>query len=335
MGHGHYQKGSIAVRVLEFGDDHRADIYQQKFRQAFTFRALPGVIPADTDCYRLIHGEGDGLPGLVVDVYNNTAVIQAHSFGMAADREAIASALLDSGNGRIRFIYFRDAASGKGEWLTGEQEGSLMVREYGMLFEVDIRAGQKTGFFLDQRENRNMLGQWCRGRKVLNTFCYSGGFSVSALKHGAELVHSVDASSSAIELCRRNLRHNGFDDSVHACTAADTFQFLERSDVVYDVIVLDPPAFAKHKDARHQAMKGYQRINAEAMRRIGPDGILFTFSCSQVVDRQLFYDTVMSAAIAAGRDARVLAHLSQPPDHPVSAFHPEGSYLKGLVLHIR
>lgn len=335
MGYGHYQKGSIAVRMLEFGEKHDDDVYQQKFSQAYSFRSLPGVIPSDTDCFRLIHGEGDGLPGLVVDIYGYTAVVQAHSFGMATDRARIGAAIMETSAGRIESIWFRDAASGSGEWLVGEHTGELLVREYGNIFEVDIRAGQKTGFFLDQRENRRLLGDWCRGRKVLNTFCYSGGFSVYALRHGAELVHSVDASSAAIDLCRRNLRHNGFDDALHTCTIADTFDYLQQAETRYDVIILDPPAFAKHKDARHQAMKGYQRLNAEAIRRIGEDGILFTFSCSQVVDRQLFYDTVMSAAIVAGRDARVLAHLSQPPDHPVSVFHPEGSYLKGLVLHIR
>jgi len=335
LGWGHYQKGSITVRVLEFGDTLSPDLYGQRIKDACQIRQLSGVIPSGTDCYRLIHGEGDGLPGLVVDVYGSVAVVQAHSTGMARDCERISEALLTSGPAAIKSVYFRNTSEEKGKWISGESNGPLTVLENGHRFEVDVEKGQKTGFFLDQRENRELLGRFCSGKKVLNTFCYSGGFSVYALKNNAALVHSVDASAAAVQLCRQNIKLNGFDPTHHGCYEQDTFAFLRSSSEQYDVIILDPPAFAKHKDARHQAMKGYQRLNAEAISRIGSDGILFTFSCSQVVDRQLFYDTVMSAAIASGRDVRVLAHLSQPPDHPVSAFHPEGAYLKGLVLHIR
>lgn len=335
LGWGHYQKGSITVRVLEFGETLRADLYHHRIKEAWRMRQLPGVIPSATDCFRLIHGEGDGLPGLIVDVYGSVAVIQAHSAGMTRDSERISEALLSSGPAEIKSVFFRSTSEEQGKWMVGQNIGTLTVHENNHKFEVDVEKGQKTGFFLDQRENRELLGRYSSGKKVLNTFCYSGGFSVYALKHGASLVHSVDASASAIQLCRRNLELNGFDASQHSCFEQDTFSFLRSSSEQYDVMVLDPPAFAKHKDARHQAMKGYQRLNAEAISRIAEDGILFTFSCSQVVDRQLFYDTVMSSAIASGRDVRVLAHLSQPPDHPVSAFHPEGAYLKGLVLHIR
>lgn len=331
---GHYQKGSISIRILEFGPSTDEEIYVRRLRNALALRESTGVLPPETDCFRLIHGEGDGLPGLVIDVYASVAVIQAHSAGMTRDASAIASALEKVLGKRIDGIYFRSTSSESGQWLLGERSDAVRVRECGNWFEVDVARGQKTGFFLDQRENRQIFGRYAAGRKVLNTFCYSGGFSIYALQQGASLVHSVDASASAIELCRRNLSINGFDPEQHACFAADTFQFLQNSETDYDVIVLDPPAFAKHKDARHQAMKGYQRLNTEAMKHIRSGGILFTFSCSQVVDRQLFYDTVMSAAIASGRNARVLAHLSQPADHPVSAFHPEGAYLKGLILHI-
>lgn len=331
---GHYQKGSISIRILEFGPQTDDSLYIRRLSSALALRRTPGVIPPETDCYRLVHGEGDGLPGLVIDIYAKVAVIQAHSAGMAQDASAIAAAIQNVFGAEIESVYFRSTAQESGHWLIGGHTGSVSVLEYGNRFEVDVAGGQKTGFFIDQRENRKLLGQFSAGRKVLNTFCYSGGFSVYALQHGARLVHSVDASAGAVELCRRNLSVNGFDPLEHTCTAEDTFRFLSQADSDYDVIILDPPAFAKHKDARHQAMKGYQRLNAEAMKRIGSGGILLTFSCSQVVDRQLFYDTVMSSAIASGRNVKVLAHLSQPADHPVSAFHPEGAYLKGLVLQV-
>ncbi len=220
------------------------------------------------------------------------------------------------------------------EYLLGMGAVPHIVLEYGNKFYVDWEEGQKTGFFLDQRENRNLLRNFVREKNVLNTFCYTGGFTVSALSAGAALVHSVDASQKAVDLTRRNIELNGFNANVHQCFALDTFDFLKDRSGLYDVIVLDPPAFAKHRDARHQAVRGYQRLNTEAFKAIRAGGILFTFSCSQVVDRQLFYDTIVAAAIQAGRRIKVLHHLSQPADHPVSIFHPEGEYLKGLVLYV-
>lgn len=334
MGYGHYQKGSITIRMVIFGENFNPDVYNEKVAGAIDFRRSINLPDEKTTAWRLIHGEGDGLPGLVIDVYDNVAVVQAHDAGMSADRQHIAGALMKNLADRITAVYFRDTNSEAGQYISGSATSPGEVLEHGNRFMVDWEHGQKTGFFLDQRENRSLLSEYSQGRRVLNTFSYSGGFSVYALKGGAALVHSVDASASAIALCEENIRRNGFDPAVHKCFTTDTFEFLKKGETQYDLIVLDPPAFAKHKDARHQAMKGYQRLNAEAMKVIATGGILFTFSCSQVVDRQLFYDTVMSSAIHAGRQARVIGHLSQPPDHPVSAFHPEGAYLKGLILHI-
>ena len=334
LGRGHYQKGSITVRLITFGKEEATAIYHRRISEALRLRQVPGIIPPDTNCFRLIHGEGDGLPGLVVDVYDRTAIIQSHSAGMSRDKAFIARALTTLDGLKIEAVYFRDTLTEGGEYLAGKQSEQKIVSENGCLFTVDWEQGQKTGFFLDQRDNRALLGQYSKGKKVLNTFCYTGGFTVYALKANASLVHSVDASASAIELCEQNIRLNGFDPAVHKCFAEDVFKFLQGGEEKYDVIVLDPPAFAKHREAKHQAMKGYQRLNLEAMRIIGSDGIIFTFSCSQVVDRQLFYDTVMSAAMLSGRAVRVLGHLSQPADHPVSAFHPEGAYLKGLILQV-
>jgi len=334
IGFGHWQKGSISVRMVLFGRDFYSDIYKQKVAEAIRFRKSISLPDAQTNAWRLIHAEGDGLPGLIVDIYDRVAVVQAHDAGMSADKDHIAEAVRLNLGDSITAIFFRDTNADSGHYIYGAAAAPAEVSEHGNKFLIDWEHGQKTGFFLDQRENRALLSTFARGRKVLNTFSFSGGFSVYALKGGAELVHSVDASSSAISLCVQNIRLNGFDPDVHRCYEEDTFDFLRSSESIYDLIVLDPPAFAKHKDARHQAMKGYQRLNAEAMKVIAPNGVLFTFSCSQVVDRQLFYDTVMSSAIQAGRQARVIAHLSQPADHPVSAFHPEGAYLKGLILHI-
>lgn len=335
---GHYQKGSITIRVLSFGksrpDEH---FWIQKFQAARQLR-LSASLPNDvTNCYRLIHGEGDGLPGLVIDVYHGAAIVQAHSAGMHTDRNEIAAALQAVFKNDLKAIYFKSAAKenlNEGEYLFGMQALPHIVHEHNQKFYVDWEVGQKTGFFLDQRENRKLVGEFSKGKTVLNTFCYTGGFSIYALAHGAALVHSVDASEKAIELTRKNLELNGYDHHLHRCFAEDTFDFFKRKEHDYDVIILDPPAFAKHKEARHQAMKGYQRLNAEAMKVIKSGGILFTFSCSQVVDRQLFYDTIVSAAIQTGREIKVLHHLSQPADHPVSIYHPEGEYLKGLVLYV-
>jgi 23S rRNA (cytosine1962-C5)-methyltransferase len=339
LGYGHYQAGTIAVRVLSFATDIKnEEFWEQKIRAAHTLRSSTGVISEDTNAFRLIHGEGDGLPGLIIDVYNGVAVMQAHSTGMHRDRSAIASAVKAILGDSISAVYYKSLSTGPGksesEYLLGMAAAPHVISEHGNRFYVDWEEGQKTGFFLDQRENRKLLGSLSKGKTVLNTFCYTGGFSVYALHAGAKLVHSVDASEKAIDLTRKNIELNGFSAVEQGCFDADTFDFLKDNKASYDLIVLDPPAFAKHKDAKHQAMKGYQRLNAEAMRRIQPGGIIFTFSCSQVVDRQLFYDTVVSAAIQSGREIKVLNHLSQPADHPVSMYHPEGEYLKGLVLYV-
>jgi 23S rRNA (cytosine1962-C5)-methyltransferase len=339
LGYGHYQKGTITVRAISFYKDiPSANLYSEKIKKAHEQRISTLVISNFTNAFRLIHGEGDGLPGLIIDMYNKVAVMQAHSTGMHNDRHEITKALQEVLGDGLHAIYYKSLSTGKtkteNEYLFGMAAVPHTIIEHGNQFYVDWEEGQKTGFFLDQRENRKLLGEYSVGKKVLNTFCYTGGFSVYALQNKATKVHSVDASEKAVELTRKNLELNGFDSNENLCTVADTFDFIRDKQNEYDVIVLDPPAFAKHKEAKHQAMKGYQRLNAEAMRIIKPGGIIFTFSCSQVVDRQLFYDTVVSSAIQAKRNIKVLHHLSQPADHPVSIFHPEGEYLKGLVLFV-
>jgi 23S rRNA (cytosine1962-C5)-methyltransferase len=344
LGFGHYQNGSIAVRILSFeSESPGADFWVTRLRGALRLRASAGL-PSDwINAFRLIHAEGDGLPGLVIDFYDGVAVVQAHSVGMHEDRMAIAEALQDVLAENCKAIFYKsqstlpsklkDAAS-NGYLVEGMGVVPHVILENKNKFLVDWEEGQKTGFFLDQRENRKLLGDFSTGKTVLNTFCYTGGFSVYALQARAKLVHSVDSSEKAIDLTRKNLELNGFNSDHHECFAIDTFEFLKDKQDRYDVIILDPPAFAKHRDARHQAVRGYQRLNAEAMKVIRKGGIIFTFSCSQVVDRQLFYDTIVSAAIQAGKQIKVLHHLSQPADHPVSIFHPEGDYLKGLVLYV-
>lgn len=340
LGFGHYQKGTITVRMISFGALAPGNsLYRTRIHSAFKLRQKSSVMNEFTNAFRLVHGEGDGLPGLIVDVYDKVAVIQSHSSGMFEDRKQIAEAIkyvLHEENGyEISAVYLKSLTEkSQSEYLLGMAGVPHTILEHGNKFFVDWEEGQKTGFFLDQRENRKLLGELARGKHVLNTFCYTGGFSVYALQQEALAVHSVDASEKAIELTRKNLVLNGFDPHVHLCTASDTFEFIKDKKNVYDLIILDPPAFAKHKDARHQAVKGYQRLNAEAMKIIKPGGIIFTFSCSQVVDSKLFYDTVVSAAIQSGRQIKVMHHLSQPADHPVSLFHPEGEYLKGLVLYV-
>lgn len=343
LGFGHYQNGSISIRVLAFGDQVPSEnFWQEKLSKALRARNSSGLPTAQTNAFRLIHGEGDGLPGLIVDFYDGVAVVQAHDAGMHIDRKEIAQGLQDVLGDGLKSIYYKSHGTLPGnlrdthedEYLLGMGAVPHVVVENGNKFMVDWEEGQKTGFFLDQRENRRLVGDFSNGKKVLNTFCYTGGFSVYALNAGAELVHSVDASEKAIDMTRKNLELNGFSSKVHRCFAQDTFDFLKEEREDYDVIILDPPAFAKHRDARHQAVKGYQRLNTEAMKAIKPGGIIFTFSCSQVVDRQLFYNTIVSSAIHAGRQIKVLHHLSQPADHPVSIFHPEGEYLKGLVLYV-
>ncbi|MFM8741940.1 MAG: class I SAM-dependent rRNA methyltransferase [Cytophagales bacterium] len=339
LGFGHYQKGTITVRIIVFGEETPADtIWAGKIGKAYHQRRATNVVSAFTNGFRLVHGEGDGLPGLIVDLYNKVAVVQAHSAGMHNDRHKISDAIREVLGDGVTAVYYKSPSVGKiqpeKEYLFGMAAVPHIMVEHGYQFFVDWEEGQKTGLFLDQRESRKLLGEFCDGKKVLNTFCYTGGFSVYALQNKAKVVHSVDASEKAIELTRKNLELNGFSAEDNGCFAEDTFDFIRDKQGEYDVIVLDPPAFAKHKEAKHQAMKGYQRLNAEAMRIIKPGGVIFTFSCSQVVDRQLFYDTIVSSAIQAKRSIKVLHHLSQPSDHPVSIFHPEGEYLKGLVLWV-
>ncbi len=340
---GHYSAGnSIAVRLFSFEKtDVGLNFWKKRLGQAFTYRTKVGLIgKPETTCFRLVHAEGDGLPGLIIDVYGNTAVVQCHSVGMHRERQFIAEALLEIGGGVVTSIFDKSketlppnyAATISNGYLGGKAAGNE-VNENGHQFFVDWEIGQKTGFFLDQRDNRQLLGRYVEGKSVLNSFCYSGGFSVYALAAGANLVHSVDVSEKAIDWTKRNLLLNGFDPMKHACQAEDVQKYLQDCPV-YDVMVVDPPAFAKNISKRHNAVQGYKRLNVAAIKKLAPGGILFTFSCSQVVDRELFYNTIVSAAIEAGRQVRVMHHLSQPADHPVSLFHPEGAYLKGLVLYV-
>ena len=318
------------------------DFWATKIRNALQIRNSASLPSDSINAFRLIHGEGDGLPGLIVDYYNGIAVMQAHSAGMHQDRMKIAESLQIILKTELKAIYYKSQTtlprkSQEGladEYLFGMSAVPHLIHENGNKFFVDWEEGQKTGFFLDQRENRDLLSSYAGGKNVLNTFCYTGGFSIYALAAKAALVHSVDSSEKAIALARKNIELNGFSETDNPCFAEDVFEFLKDKQNQYDVIVLDPPAFAKHREARHQAVKGYQRLNVEAMKMIKSGGIIFTFSCSQVVDKKLFYDTVVSAAIQAGRQIKVLHHLSQGPDHPVSIFHPEGEYLKGLVLYV-
>jgi 23S rRNA (cytosine1962-C5)-methyltransferase len=344
VGFGHYQHGSIAVRMLSFHAEKPAqNFYRDKISEAISLRKSAGLPDHHTNTFRLIHGEGDGLPGLIADYYAGMLVMQAHDSGMHKDRQIIANAFKEVLHDDLSAVYYKSQSTlpgrlrdnGADEYLLGNPLAENVIKENSNKFYVNWQEGQKTGFFLDQRDNRKLLGAFSAEKKVLNTFCYTGGFSVYALTSGAQLVHSVDSSRKAIDLTMKNISLNGFNPEVHQCFSVDTFDFLKDKQNEYDVIVLDPPAFAKHRDARHQAVRGYQRLNVEAMRVIRPGGILFTFSCSQVVDRQLFYDTMVSAAIQAGREISVLHHLSQPADHPVSIFHPEGEYLKGLVLYVK
>jgi 23S rRNA (cytosine1962-C5)-methyltransferase len=340
---GHFQNGSIAIRILSFTPViPNKNFWHQKISSAFKVRQLLGLTEGESiNAYRLVHAEGDGMPGLIIDVYGSLAVMQSHSAGMHNNRNIIAEAIIEATHNRIETVYYkssetlpqsidRDECSG---FLVGN-ETSIVIKEYGNKFNIDPVDGQKTGFFLDQRENRQLLAKYCVGMKVLNTFCYTGGFSVYALNSGAEIVHSVDSSRKAIALCSENIALNGYDPEKHLCIASDTLEYLKSSEEKYDIIILDPPAYAKHMDVRHNAVQGYKRLNAMALEKIAAGGLLFTFSCSQVVDRRMFESTVMAAAIQAGRVARVLYHLSQPPDHPVSAFHPEGEYLKGMVVYV-
>lgn len=346
---GHIQIGSIAVRVLSFEDVAiDREFWKQRLSVAYDVRKSiftqwssgEGRV---TDAFRLVHGEGDGLPGLIIDVYNRTAVMQAHSVGMHVNRREIADALAEVMGSVVENIYYKSentlAYKASEDGGNGFLKGCLataddIATENGLRFHVDWLGGQKTGFFVDQRENRALLEHYSRGRKVLNMFCYTGGFSFYAMRGGAELVHSVDSSSRAIDITRANVELNFPGDARHEAFAEDAFKYLDRMGDQYDLIILDPPAFAKHKDALRNALIGYRKLNAKAFEKIRPGGILFTFSCSQVVTKDNFRTAVFTAAAMSGRRVRILHQLTQPADHPVSIYHPEGEYLKGLVLYV-
>ena len=340
---GHYQQGSIAVRVLSFSDVAIDDAYwASRLQSALSMRQAIGLADSPTNnTYRLVHGEGDHLPGLIIDVYGKTAVMQAHSIGMHLCRKQIAVQLVKVMGERLQHVYYKSETTlpymePENGFLYGGSNDNVAL-ENGLKFYVDWLRGQKTGFFVDQRENRLLLQQYARGRRVLNMFCYTGGFSFYAMRGGAELVHSVDSSAKAIELTNRNVELNFPGDQRHEAFCEDAFKFMDNvpaSSVPYDLVVLDPPAFAKHRGALHNALKGYTRLNQKAMQIIAPGGILFTFSCSQVVTKDNFRNAVFTAAALARRKVRILHQLHQPADHPINIYHPEGEYLKGLVLYV-
>lgn len=337
---GHFQHATISVRVLTFDrEEINQTFFDKAIGNAVQMRINLGLLNEKNNIFRVCHGEGDNLPGLIVDFYNGVAVIQCHSIGMYRSINQISSALKNAFGEKLQVIYSKSSdtlperINAKDEYLYGNCVTPHLAIENGVNYKIDWITGQKTGFFIDQRENRALLGKYSFGKKVLNTFCYSGGFSLQALNQNASLVHSLDSSKKAIELTESNVEINSFSGN-HASIVADAMEYMKDLKVDYDVIVLDPPAFAKHRDKRHQAIQGYKRLNAHAIRQIKPGGLIFTFSCSQVVDKHLFTNTVIAAAIEAGRNVRILEQLHQPADHPINAFHPEGEYLKGLVIHV-
>lgn len=340
---GHYQIGSIAVRVISF-DDVKIDeaFWEKRIQNAYALRQGLGLINLEyNNTYRLIHGEGDMLPGLIIDVYDDTAVMQAHSVGMHEVRNTLANSILKV-IPHIKNVYYKSestlpykaAIEPEDGYLSGAGKGEYTALENGLRFHVDWLKGQKTGFFIDQRDNRSLLEKYSENRSVLNMFCYTGGFSVYAMRGGAKLVHSVDSSAKAIELTNKNIELNFPGDKRHEAYTEDAFKFLNANKEQYDLIILDPPAFAKHRDALRNALKGYQRLNAKAFQQIKPGGILFTFSCSQAVNKDQFRLAVFSAAAEAKRSVRILHQLTQPADHPINIYHPEGEYLKGLLLWV-
>lgn len=345
---GHYQIGSIAVRILSFTEDPSSpDFYYRMLSKARDLRSAEGLLSAEgnTNCFRLVHGEGDGLPGLIIDWYNGVCVLQAHSVGMFRAKQRIAEALKQLFGDNLKAVY--DKSSGTAPFKAGLElidgylykkegfsENELTVLENGRKFIVNWEEGQKTGFFLDQRENRELVSRYAEGRKVLNLFCYTGGFSIYALSAGAVSVDSVDSSAKAMSLVDRNVALNGVENR-HRSYCEDAIEFLGKCEEgKYDLIIVDPPAFAKHRGALHNALRAYQRLNAAAISKVAPGGFVFTFSCSQVVDKISFANTVFSAAAQTGRSVRIIGRLCQGPDHPVNIYHPEGEYLKGLLLYV-
>lgn len=340
---GHYQIGSIAIRVLTFSKvEISYDFWCDRLSSALKMRQNVGIADNNVNnTYRLVHGEGDYLPGLVIDCYGETAVMQAHSVGMHVCREEICRALIKVMGERIKHVYYKSETTlpfkaelgQENGFMYGETDNDIAI-ENGLKFHVDWLRGQKTGFFVDQRENRNLLEHYAKGKSVLNMFCYTGGFSVYAMRGQAKLVHSVDSSAKAVELTNRNIALNFPDNLRHEAFCEDAFKYLDNNDNKYDLIILDPPAFAKHRAALRNALKGYTRLNVKGLQRIKHGGILFTFSCSQVVSKEHFRNAVFTAAAQAGRKVRILHQLHQPADHPINIYHPEGEYLKGLVLYV-
>ena len=340
---GHFQIGSIAVRVLSFNDiEINDEFWKNRLQQALDMRIGAGIADnADNNTYRLVHGEGDNLPGLVIDCYGKTAVMQAHSVGMHIHRNTIARILTEVMGDRIENVFYKSETTLPYKAELGQENGFIyggsndnIAMENGLKFYVDWLKGQKTGFSVDQRDNRSLLEHYAKNRSVLNMFCYTGGFSFYAMRGGAKLVHSVDSSAKAVELTEANVRLNFPDDNRHKAFCEDAFKFLDNAKDVYDLIILDPPAFAKHRTALRNALKGYTRLNVKAFERIKPGGILFTFSCSQVVTKEHFRNAVFTAAAISKRKVRIIHQLHQPADHPINIYHPEGEYLKGLVLYV-
>ena len=340
---GHYQVGTIAVRILSFRDVEIDEAFwYARLKAAYEMRLSIGIAGNPlNNTYRLVHGEGDNMPGLVIDCYGDTAVMQAHSVGIHVCRKVIAEMLVKVMEGTIRNVFYKSETTLPYKAELGQENGFIIggsndntAMENGLLFHVDWLRGQKTGFFVDQRENRSLLERYAKDKRVLNMFCYTGGFSFYAMRGGAQLVHSVDSSAKAIELTNANVELNFPGDERHKAFCDDAFKFLDNSDDIYDLIILDPPAFAKHRGALHNALKGYTRLNVKAFQRIRHGGILFTFSCSQVVTKDQFRQAVFTAAAMSGRKVRILHQLHQPVDHPINIYHPEGEYLKGLVLYV-
>ena len=344
LGYGHFQNGSIAVRLLTFLEEpFDENLYFNKIELAWKLRLKLGLANSkDTNIFRLVHGEGDFLPGLIIDFYAGHAIIQCHSIGMYKAIDSIKKAIISVLKSELKTIYLKSAdtlpkdySDYEGDrFIYNEIETPIIALENLHQFSINWITGQKTGFFIDQRENRALLAKYAKNKKVLNTFCYSGGFSVYALAAGAAMVHSNDSSKKAIELTEQNIGIGKFDSNKHQAFVADTMDFIKTLTEDYDIIILDPPAFAKHRNAKHNAVQGYKRLNEHAIRQIKPGGIIFTFSCSQVIDKALFTNTVIAAGISAGRNVRILEQLHQPADHPINANHPEGEYLKGLVIEV-
>ncbi len=342
LGYGYYQaNSSICIRMLQFGEEEiQGDYWRTPLQQAFERRQKLGLTDnPNTNMYRLVFAEGDALPGLIIDVYNNHAVIQCYAFATYQISEAVAAALQELYQNQLKSCYVKLPDHLKAQhnienyYVFGDQ-AQTQAQEHGTQYQINWEEGQKTGFFIDQRENRKLLGSLSKGKKVLNTFCYTGGFSLEAIKGGATEVHSLDSSQTALDELQENLKLNGLEQSNHKTIKADATDYIKSMQTDYDIIVLDPPAFAKSISARHKAIQGYKRLNSQAMEHIKPGGMIFTFSCSQVVDKYLFHSTILAAAINSGRKVKVLHQLHQPADHPYSIYHPEGEYLKGLVIQV-